>query len=689
MVAGGVMAARLEERLRSARHRSFVGRRAELATFTALLREPEPTCAVLFVWGPGGVGKSTLLRRFCDLAVAEDVPCRLLDARQLAARPDALADELAPASDDTGRRAVLLLDTYETLAGLDAYVRDDLLPRQPADTLVVLASQQPPSAAWRTDPSWSSLVRTVPLRNLAADESRELLSAHGVPDHLQDGAVEFTRGHPLALALVGEVLRHGEPFTPEGSPDVLAVLVDRFLRTVPTVAHVEALEAAAVVRVLTEPLLQALLPAADARALFAWLRGLPIVDSGPSGLVLHDLARDVVDADLRWRNPSRHQDLHERARRSYLGELPAADAPGRSSALLDLMYLHDDLRPFLRPPDRETPTAGLRVGTLRDVDDVPAITAMVARHEGEPSADLARHWCERRPDAWLVVRDSGGVPVGTVCLLDVQDATADDMTTDPAVAAVRRQLTRMPALRPGERVTHMRFWLARDTYQDVSPVQSLIGSELTRHILTTPDLAVTLVPFADPAPWAELCAYVDHHRMPDADFTVDGVPYTVFGHDWRTVPPAAWVALLSARETSGASGAPAARPPETVLVLSEPEFGQAVRAALKDLTRPDRLRHNPLLRARLVTSRVPADARDAERVAALQDAVREAAARLAGSPGDARGHRALHRAYLAPASTLERAAEALGLPSSTFRRHLAEGVSRLTALLWQAELGTW
>ena len=32
-----------------------------------------------------------------------------------------------------------------------------------------------------------------------------------------------------------------------------------------------------------------------------------------------------------------------------------------------------------------------------------------------------------------------------------------------------------PPLRPGERVTHIRFWMARDTYQDVSPAQSLIA----------------------------------------------------------------------------------------------------------------------------------------------------------------------------------------------------------------------
>lgn len=122
-------------------------------------------------------------------------------------------------------------------------------------------------------------------------------------------------------------------------------------------------------------------------------------------------------------------------------------------------------------------------------------------------------------------------------------------------------------------------------------------------------------------------------------------------------------------------------------MLSEPDFAEAVRAVLRDLTRPDRLRHSPLLRSRVVTGRVPEDAKVADRVAALQEAVRAAAAVVQASPRDARGYRAVHRAYLAPASTLERAAESLGLPSSTFRRHLAQGVGRVCDLLWQEELG--
>ncbi|HWQ11189.1 MAG TPA: hypothetical protein VNL77_00230, partial [Roseiflexaceae bacterium] len=67
--------------------------------------------------------------------------------------------------------------------------------------------------------------------------------------------------------------------------------------------------------------------------------------------------------------------------------------------------------------------------------------------------------------------------------------------------------------------------------------------------------------------------------------------------------------------------------------------------------------------------------------------LREAAAALRANPRDAKLYRALHRTYFEPALSQEAAAELLSLPFSTYRRHLASGVRRLTDWLWQRELG--
>ena len=53
---------------------------------------------------------------------------------------------------------------------------------------------------------------------------------------------------------------------------------------------------------------------------------------------------------------------------------------------------------------------------------------------------------------------------------------------------------------------------------------------------------------------------------------------------------------------------------------------------------------------------------------------------------DAKLARAVERTYLRPAPTQEAAADVLGLPFSTYRRHLTRGVERVVDWLWHREL---
>jgi hypothetical protein len=180
-------------------------------------------------------------------------------------------------------------------------------------------------------------------------------------------------------------------------------------------------------------------------------------------------------------------------------------------------------------------------------------------------------------------------------------------------------------------------------------------------------------------------AYADLTRLPAADFAVGGRTYGVYGHDWRVTPPVAWLTVLGERELGTPVTVQAAAP--TLVVLNEPDFAEAVRAALHDLSRADRLRDNPLLWSRIVAERVAADADTAARVAALQQMLRTAIGALAAHPRDARLQRALHHTYVQPAPTQEAAAELLDLPFSTYRRHLKDGVQRVVQMLWQQETG--
>lgn len=122
------------------------------------------------------------------------------------------------------------------------------------------------------------------------------------------------------------------------------------------------------------------------------------------------------------------------------------------------------------------------------------------------------------------------------------------------------------------------------------------------------------------------------------------------------------------------------------MVLSQAEFVEAVRDALRGFSRPDTLQENPLLQSRVVMERVTMNAQKQEHVFILQTLIKEAAEALRQSPREAKCYRAINHTYLHPAPTQEQAAELLDLPFSTFRRHLKEGMTRIAEILWHREI---
>jgi hypothetical protein len=691
---------RLVERVLAERIRRFVGREAERNLFRSALAERELPFYLLYVYGPGGIGKTNLLREFGRLSAEADTPYSYLDARDVEPVPDAFAGALSrsmglasnqsaiDAISSRGRRHVLLIDTYEALALLDGWLREVFFPQFPEDTLIVLADRQAPSPAWRADPGWQTFLRTLPLRNLTPREGRDYLFHRGVPPEQHEAVLDFTHSHPLALSLVADLFdqRPGFQFKPEAAPDVVKQLLAQLVQKVPSPAHRAALEACSLVRLTTEPLLAAMLCTGDAHELFDWLRDLSFIESGPLGLFPHDLAREALAADLRWRNPDWYAELHRRARDYYSTRLQQAHGREQQLVIFDYVFLHREnsvVRPFFEWQENgATLPDSMRPGEARD------LIGMVARHEGDESARIAARWFERQPEGVLVFRGPEQRPAGFMAIVALHRATPEDLAADPAASQAWEYMRSRVPLRPGEGATLFRFWMAADSYQSVSSVQSLIFVNAARHYLVAPALAFTFFPCADPGFWSSAFAYVDLERVVKADFSVGGRTYGMYGHDWRAVPPAAWLALLGEREISAQSSeSPQPQAAPLVLVLSRPDFDSAVREALRDLPHLDVLRANPLLRSRIVVERVGAASALGERAAALQTLVTEAAESLRSSPRQEKSYQALYHTYIHPAPTQEAASEMLDLPFSTFRRHLKAGMIRVTEMLWQLEIG--
>ena len=251
-------------------------------------------------------------------------------------------------------RAALLLDTYESAAGLDNWIRDEFLPQVGEQMFVVIAGREPPGSAWLADPGWRELLRVVSLRNLAPDDSRALLRASGVDEAFHERALELTHGHPLALSLLVDVLRQrGEHEAAErldlrDAPDCVRALLARFVADVPSARHRAALEVCAHTRVTTEDLLRAALDYDDAGALFAWSRTLSIIEEGREGVFPHDVARDVLDLDLRWRDRAGYARMRRQVRRHVVHRIRTT-AGREQRATADLRFLHRanaGIRPF-------------------------------------------------------------------------------------------------------------------------------------------------------------------------------------------------------------------------------------------------------------------------------------------------------------------------------------------------------
>jgi hypothetical protein len=388
-----------------------------------------------------------------------------------------------------------------------------------------------------------------------------------------------------------------------------------------------------------------------------------------------------LEADLRWRDPDGYRQLVRRLRGHINRRMQTSRGQEQQRAIADAKYL------FRRLPGVPSPIDWAAWGqqapeVARAVDREPILDLVLAS-EGEASAAIAARWWERQPESFFVMRGEDGVVGGLLAVLDLTRASAEDLAADAGARAAWDYARRHGAPRPTEMITQSRFIVDRDAYQGPSPTLNAVATLAMQRYLSTPHLAWDFLTLADPDRWDAYFAAADQPRADGADFWIGGRHYGLFAHDFRQVPMEA----LFERVTERALAQDITPSPATILpvllVLSQKEFDDSVRQALRDFHRPDLLARNPLLRTRLVRDR----AGDEEPSGVILQALLSAAVEmLREHPRDDKLWRAVERTYVRPAATQERAAAALGLPFSTYRRHLTQGVDRVVAWLWDQEI---
>ncbi|MFD7032195.1 AAA family ATPase [Streptomyces sp. NPDC059917] len=658
------------ERLSRARVRAFIGRDEELGRFEAALGGDPHAPFAFYVHGPGGIGKSTLLRRLTDRARAAGRPLVELDGRFVERDPADFERAAAAFLDVPG--TVLFVDSFEHCQWMESWLWHHFLPRAADGALVVLAGRRAPQPQWATDPAWSGLLHVSELGPFSEDQARGLLAAARIRPELRDPVLRFAGGNPLALSLAAAAGSSGcgreDIWAP--SADVLRTLLAGLIGEVPTAAHRRALEVAAQTHSTSEELLTSVLPEEDAHLLFSWLRELPFMESTRRGLHPHDAARETLAADLRWRAPNAFETMRRRLADEYLRILREAPEERVWTVTDELFFLFREGKTLAR----------LRTWSREDEvhdrplhpDDLDTVLRMAEETEGAASAEIVRYWARRQPQAFSVYRlvDTGRIVAFTARLALAAPPDPQDLAADPVVAAAWRHTEDTAPVGPGEHIGVSRFTVYPERYQIPSRVIDLSSSRAQAEAARARGRAYGFAVFRDAEAWGARVkgTLKDTGARP----RVGAYTYGVFGVDWRGIPVEAWIQSFMA--DADASPAPPGPSP-----ISRVAFDQAVREALAHWRDPATFAACALLRTRLA-----ADLTDA--VGELRALLREAVDGLADDPRAVRAREALTAGYFSGAPTQEAAARRLGLPYGTYRRHLRQGLDLLCEALWEQEL---
>ncbi|MFF4909939.1 AAA family ATPase [Streptomyces sp. NPDC001260] len=660
-------AAGLAGRLAAARASALVGRESERAVLDRMLSGASDAPLMAYLHGPGGIGKSSLLRYAARQAELTGRRVVHVDGRFLDADPRRLEEAAAPACAEAG--AVLLIDSFEQCQPLEAWLRESFLLRLADHVVVVVAGRVAPDADWSLDPGWASLFVALAVRPLDASQSDALLAARGVPPEQRGAFVAFAGGSPLALTLAASVApaTPGAPWEPTG--DVLTTLVERLVGDLPSAVHRRALEVVAQAYVTREPLLRAVLGDADTAGMFSWLRQLPYIEATPEGLHPHDAVRATLEADLRWRDPERYDDVRVRVSLAGLRAVRGAAEDDTLLRVAEWMFLFrgqgggpDELYNYRAHPHIEdTP--------LRP-EDVPDVLRMAEEAEG--SAAAVGHWVRRQPEAFRVQRYAGSpAPVSFMAILRLDAPLPEDRAEDPVVAAVWDLVETAAPLRPGEHLGIRRFAVQPGGHQRPSPLMELISRRAIGEEMRSHGRAVTFTVFEDADRWGHYLAEAGMPQLAAAD--VGGRRQHIFGRDWRRQTVEQW-----AQHRARTSVTPVTTWPATTATsgpgdqLPRAAFAEGVLEALRTWHIPREFATSVLLHSHLV----PHDSTDP--TADLRGAIITALDAIQTDPAGVKAHEALTSTYITASRTHKAAARRLGVPYGTYRRHLALAKERLT-----------
>jgi AAA ATPase domain len=635
------LAGRLEDtdRLR------FTGRAAEIAFLDKCLDSDDPPASVVHIIGPGGIGKSALLREAARHARDRGISVVAIDGRELGPAPGALEAALREACEHD--RPLVLLDSYERMTALDSQIRHELLPELPDRAVVVIAGRGSPDPGWFSG-GWEALTARLDLGELPPQEAQRLLAARGLTDDRVTAIVDWAAGSPLALALAADAAVADPGWnaaTSPDRPDILRSLLNRLVETELHGLRPSALGVAVVARTTTPELLRAVLPEEDADLSYRQLSELTITEELGTGIALHDLARKALLADLRLRNPELERDT----RRRIADYLYSRGMAGELTMMIDMAYLVEN--PLLRWGFGWDGNVSFRIDSVRAGDTEVIESRLMNNSHDREWWQLTRRYFTEAPDRVAIARDLSGHICGFLVSMSLATAPAfadDEPIAGPWLAHARRNAA------AGESV----MWHAALDFTQ-GQVQAMLGvAGMLRCGAARPRFAYLPI---DPAlPGAlEFAGALGATHLAELDVQVGEATVQCHRLDYGE----GGIFTFIRAQVYAELGLPAPEIPQPP--AADPE---AVRDILRNLRVPRELARSPLAQGTTVP----------ERAESVRRLVWQAAAEAFGDSESERLLRSvLIAGYLEPLRSHEEAASKLLLSRAAYFRRLRSAVERL------------
>lgn len=374
----------IDEEIERRERRFFVGRRREMSAFSDALNEGS-SGRIFDIYGPGGIGKSYLLREMHRTAGEHGALSFFIDGDDMEAsvrsflanvgfqlrargfstgessRPRAVtAAEIFQTLYDAGlsSRLVFIIDTYEKLANLDHWLRERFIRSMPARSIFVIGGRRGLEGEWVESPAWRSLVSSFELKTFSYGETLDCLSNFGISDEgLAANIHSFSTGHPLVVSLAAQLADTRLARLPSASrSDILQTLARRWLEDIDDPQLGDLVKATAVLESFNREKLSFVLGRAVPDALGAKLESLWFMKPTRYGWSMHKLVRSAIVSRFQRKHPNLFHRIRAAASVYFYERIRAGSRDERDIGRF-FYYAGDDMMRsafFMGSPDNES-----------------------------------------------------------------------------------------------------------------------------------------------------------------------------------------------------------------------------------------------------------------------------------------------------------------------------------------------